>query len=65
MPKGFYKEVSKLLIKAGYRHSGNAKGSHEWWIAANGERKVIVPRNLNSRHTANSILRDAKIGKKL
>ncbi|WP_366485385.1 type II toxin-antitoxin system HicA family toxin [Devosia sp.] len=42
----------------GFHYVTHAKGSHEKW--ANAEGKVlIVPRNLMSRHTANSILRDA------
>ncbi|QQR35635.1 hypothetical protein JI749_14985 [Devosia oryziradicis] len=36
----------------------NAKGFHERWTNAQGT-TLIVPRNLMSRHTANSILRDA------
>jgi predicted RNA binding protein YcfA (HicA-like mRNA interferase family) len=47
----------------GFRYAGNAKGSHENWENVTGKR-LLVPRNLGSRHTANSILKDAGSEKK-
>ncbi len=58
MPDGYYQAVVKILKSLGFTHEGNAKGSHERWINAEG-RTLIVPRNLKSRHTANGVLRDA------
>lgn len=58
MPDGYYRAVTKILHDLGFRHEGNAKGSHEKWINAQG-RILIVPRSLRSRHTANGILKDA------
>jgi predicted RNA binding protein YcfA (HicA-like mRNA interferase family) len=61
---GYYSAVVKVLRAGGYRYVTHAKGSHEKW--ANAEGKIlIVPRNLMSRHTANSILRDAGSNTKL
>jgi hypothetical protein len=31
MPSGYYKPVSDILKKLGYRYIQNAKGSHEKW----------------------------------
>jgi predicted RNA binding protein YcfA (HicA-like mRNA interferase family) len=61
---GYYQIVQKLLKQHGYRHNGNFKGSHERWVNADGE-TVCVPYNLKNRHTANGILKDAGIDKKV
>lgn len=58
MVDGYYRAVAQELKQLGFRHRGNAKGSHEKWISDTGK-TLIVPRNLMSRHTANAVLRDA------
>lgn len=58
MVAGYYAAVAKELRRLGYEYVVNAKGSHEKWTNADGK-LLIVPRNLMSRHTANSILKDA------
>ncbi len=63
MVKGFYDSVRTELKDRGYVYLGNAKGSHEKWEDPSTGKKVIVPYNLKSRHTANSILKE--IGSKL
>jgi predicted RNA binding protein YcfA (HicA-like mRNA interferase family) len=65
MPEGFYKPLVKLLSAHGFYHAGNFKGSHERWVRDGEKLTLCVPRTLNSRHTANAILKDAGIGKKL
>lgn len=57
MVKGYYLAVSKELRALGYVHTSNAKGSHEKWVRAN--QTLIVPRHLDSRYTANAILKEA------
>jgi predicted RNA binding protein YcfA (HicA-like mRNA interferase family) len=64
LPEGFYKAVCKEIKSLGFRFDSNAKGSHENWMNAAGKR-VLIPHNLNSRHTANAILKDAGSTKKL
>ena len=64
MPKGFYRDVVKALRAHGYEYVRNTKGSHEQWVHRNG-RFVVLPKNLYSRHTANSILKRAGIDLKL
>jgi predicted RNA binding protein YcfA (HicA-like mRNA interferase family) len=64
LPEGFYRDICKEIKSLGFRYVGNAKGSHENWENSSGKR-LLVPHNLNSRHTANAILKDAGSGKKL
>jgi predicted RNA binding protein YcfA (HicA-like mRNA interferase family) len=64
MPKGFYKEVTKELNNLGYQLSKGGKGSHEKWIKQGNPAPILVPFSLNSRHTANAILKDAGSNKK-
>ena len=64
MADGFYKEICKLLKKAGYKYLENAKGSHEKWACQETGKIMLVPKLLKSRHTANGICKDIGIGKK-
>jgi predicted RNA binding protein YcfA (HicA-like mRNA interferase family) len=57
MPDGFYNDVVRELRRLGYEYAGNAKGSHEKWEHGSSGRRLIVPRNMKSRHTANAILK--------
>jgi predicted RNA binding protein YcfA (HicA-like mRNA interferase family) len=60
----FYKQVIAILKKHGYSLYRQAKGSHEFWCK-DGKDCVSVPVTMKSRHTANSILKDAGIKQKL
>ena len=58
MPRGFYRDIVRLLGAHGFSKVSGGKGSHEKW--KNGEGLTLtVPRNLYSRHTANAILKSA------
>lgn len=59
MPEGYYRDVVKELQALGYELAKGGKGSHEKWIKQGKPRPILVPRNLDSRHTANAILKDA------
>jgi predicted RNA binding protein YcfA (HicA-like mRNA interferase family) len=63
MSEGFYRVVAKELKALGYAYADHAKGSHEKW-KAEGRDILIVPRNLDNRHTANGILKKAGSTKK-
>lgn len=63
MVKGFYDDVVRLLAAAGYYHDGGSK--HQKWCHDRGKPTLIVPHKIMSRHTANGILKDAGIKKKL
>jgi predicted RNA binding protein YcfA (HicA-like mRNA interferase family) len=56
---GYYELVIEQLSKFGFSLVRSGKGSHEVW--SNGGRPVIVSKNCYSRHTANSIMKDAGI----
>jgi predicted RNA binding protein YcfA (HicA-like mRNA interferase family) len=65
MPTGFYKEVVKEISGLGFEYWKQAKGSHEKWRNPTNGVVVIVQRNLDSRHTANVVLKAAGSTKKL
>ncbi|MGK9052393.1 type II toxin-antitoxin system HicA family toxin [Xaviernesmea oryzae] len=65
MVDGYYKIVREIISELGYEYLKNAKGSHEKWQSRETGKTLLVPRNLQSRHTANAILRDAGSPKKL
>ncbi len=56
---GYYKQVTEALRKQGFSLLRSGKGSHEVW--GRGSTKTIVPFNCPSRHTANEIMKQAKI----
>lgn len=62
MPKDFYPELTALLFAAGWRRAENAKGSHEKWRHPHKSYVITVPRS-KSRHTANTILKQAGLPK--
>ncbi len=59
---GFYPRVIEKLKAAGYSYSRPGKGSHEFWT--NGRREQLVSCNIDSRHTANGIMKQAGIAHK-
>jgi hypothetical protein len=63
--EGYYKIVCEILSELGYEYLKNAKSSHEKWQAPATRKMLLVPRNLQSRHTANAILKDAGFKGKL
>ena len=62
MAGDFYREVTRILLDAGWRRTEGGKGSHEKWRHSLSGRTVIVPRS-KSRHTANEVLRQAGLPK--
>ncbi len=61
----FTREVRKHLTDAGWRFQRYGKGDHERWINPVTGEKVTVDNKIKSRGTANGILKEAGIGKKL
>ena len=59
---GFYNPVIAVLTQHGFSFSRAGKGSHELWCK--GRQCVTVPKNCNSRHTANAIMKQAGIAHK-
>lgn len=62
MVQGYYQAVISVLKELDFQYVQNSRGSHEKW--RKGKITLTVPRNLMSRHTANSILKDAGSGKR-
>ena len=65
MARGFYRQVVRELSLRGFERVKGGKGSHEKWASAAGDKTLIVPRELKSRHTANGILKSAGTAKRL
>jgi predicted RNA binding protein YcfA (HicA-like mRNA interferase family) len=64
MPKTFYRELIAELSALGFEQTKGGKGSHEKWRNNLTNTNVTVPHNLYSRHTANTILKQAGSTKK-
>lgn len=60
---GFYKQLIAILKQHGFRYIRQGKGDHEIW--GNGKIERPVDRNSRSRHTANSVLKQCGINKKI
>jgi predicted RNA binding protein YcfA (HicA-like mRNA interferase family) len=57
------REVRKLLNEAGWQLLRQGKGDHEIWHEPVTGRKVTVNNSINSRHTANAIMKQAGLSK--
>ena len=57
--------VRRYLTEAGWRFQRYGKGDHERWTIQLLVKKVTVVSKIKSRGTANGILKEAGIGKKL
>ncbi|BCG63994.1 MAG: toxin [Methyloprofundus sp.] len=60
---GYEKQVKAILTSHGWRLLRSGKGSHEYW-GKGGYKSVTVNHNCKSRHTANAIMKAAKIDHK-
>jgi predicted RNA binding protein YcfA (HicA-like mRNA interferase family) len=58
----FGKAVRTSLTEAGCAFLRHGKGDHDIWATAAGKR-IVVPVQIKSRHTANGILKDAGLPK--
>jgi hypothetical protein len=61
--KGYGKAVRDLLRDSGCRFVRHGKGDHDIWESPLTGRRFTVPWNIDSRHTANDILKDAGLPK--
>ena len=64
MPKDFYEQITVIMREAGCWRVEGGKGSHEKWRSPINGRTVTVPRS-KSRHTANEVLKQLGIRRKL
>lgn len=61
MGSGYYDQLIKLLKKNGCSFIRQGKGSHEIWFSPLNNAYFPVSYTINSRHTANGILKQAGI----
>lgn len=60
--KDFGKPVRLKLTEAGAVFLRHGKGDHDIWTTREGKR-LVVPVQIRSRHTANGVLKDAGLPK--
>jgi predicted RNA binding protein YcfA (HicA-like mRNA interferase family) len=60
-----YRDLVAILRANGFQLSRSGKGSHEIWFNPVTRRHVTVPRTTKSRHTANDVLKQAGLEKKI
>ena len=59
----FYRDLTRILRDAGFEFKRQGKGDHEiWWDPRTGVR-LTVDRGIESRGTANAILKEAGLPK--
>lgn len=63
MPRGYDRELRRILTEAGCRLVRKGKGDHETWYSPISERHFTVDRGVKVRHTANGTLKDAGLDK--
>ena len=61
---GYERQVQEELRKHGCTFYRQGRGDHEIWYSPITNRKVIVDGTIESRHTANAVLKAAGIEKK-
>lgn len=61
--KGYGKAVRKILSAAGCKFLRQGRGDHEVWISPQAPKPFTVPVTIDSRHTANKVLKDAGLPK--
>lgn len=59
------KAVREALREAGCWFVRHGKGDHDIWMSPNSPRPLTVDTKIKSRHTANAILKQAGIAKRL
>lgn len=65
MGSGFYPQLRALLLQHGCTMVRQGKGSHEFWTSPISGARFPVSVTVNTRTTANAILKQAGINTKL
>ena len=60
--RGYGRQVREVLIAGGASFVRHGKGDHDIWRSVSGQ-PIVVPVNIDSRHTANGILKSAGLPK--
>jgi predicted RNA binding protein YcfA (HicA-like mRNA interferase family) len=61
--RGYGKEVREILAAQGCTFVRHGRGDHDIWRSPHVEKPFTVPVNIDSRHTANKIMKDAGLPK--
>jgi hypothetical protein len=61
--RGFGKPVRDKLDAAGCKFDRHGRGDHDIWYSPINDKKFTVPVNIDSRHMANKIMKDAGLPK--
>lgn len=61
--RGYGREVRDILAAEGCWFVRHGRGDHDIWRSPHSEMPFTVPVNIDSRHTANKIMRDAGLPK--
>jgi predicted RNA binding protein YcfA (HicA-like mRNA interferase family) len=59
----YYRDLIKALNNAGCEFTRNGKGSHEIWFSPISQRYFTVVKDIQKKHTANEILKQAGLPK--
>jgi len=59
----FTPELKRRLLDHGCRFERHGKGDHEIWYSPITNRRFVVDNDIQSRHTANAVLRQAGLAK--
>lgn len=57
--RGFGKPVRDQLLAGGCQFVRHGKGDHDVWESPRNGKRFTVPVNIDSRHMANKIMKDA------
>jgi hypothetical protein len=63
MSSDYSKELKVLLTKAGCSFVRHGKGDHDLWYSPISQKNFPVDASIKSRHTANSVLKQAGLNK--
>ncbi|MEH1822707.1 MAG: type II toxin-antitoxin system HicA family toxin [Nostoc sp.] len=63
MGVSFTPELKKMLVEAGCYFERQGKGDHEIWYSPITDRRFVVDSFIKSRHTANTVLKQAGLSK--
>jgi predicted RNA binding protein YcfA (HicA-like mRNA interferase family) len=63
--QGYTKQVKAILRSHGWRMIRHGKGDHEVWAHPVAANPVVVDGKIMSRHTANAVLKQARVKEKL
>ena len=60
----YTQQLKKHLKRAGCRFERQGRGDHEIWYSPITEIRFVVDQHIKSRHTANTVLKQAGLPKK-